>query len=52
MPRLTKEQRYFEALDTIAQYVIPSHPINGKDYVETETVVYLRQVARDALKNK
>jgi hypothetical protein len=45
---VTKKQR--EVLEEIAQYVIPSYPIEGYGaMVPLEKVIYLRCLAREAL---
>ena len=48
---MTKKQR--EALEEIANYIIPSYPIEGHGaMVPLEKVIYLRCLAREALKPK
>lgn len=41
-----------QALDEIANYIIPVFTVNGEKYVKLETAVYLRDLARKALKIK
>ncbi len=41
------------ALETIAEYILPSFPIQGRgDMVPLETADYLRQIAENALAGK
>ncbi len=39
-----------EVLDEIANYIIPNFTFNGEKYVPLQNVIYLRNLAREAIK--
>lgn len=45
-------KKHLDALDEIANYILPVYTVNGEKYVKVEVAEYLRDLAREALKKK